>query len=91
MRIGQQSVVIFHAPKVCHAPPPKPFSPSFHLPLFSSFPSHNVFRPKEIVEIKQFLQTARKKDAKNVKVMTVKKKNAKGVVVKFTKFKIRCS
>lgn len=54
-------------------------------------PPRNICRPKEIVEIKQFLQTARKKDAKNVKVMTVKKKNAKGVVVKFTKFKIRCS
>ena len=39
-------------------------------------------RPKEIKEIRDFLQTARRKDAKGVKIM-----KAKGV----TKFKIRCS
>ena len=37
---------------------------------------------KELTEIREFLQTARRKDAKSVKFMT---KN------KVTKFKIRCS
>lgn len=37
---------------------------------------------KELQEIREFLQTARRKDARNVKFMT---KN------KVTKFKIRCS
>jgi hypothetical protein len=39
-------------------------------------------RPKEIREIRDFLTTARRKDAKSVKIAKVK-----GV----TKFKIRCS
>ncbi len=38
--------------------------------------------PKQIVEIKDFLLTARRKDAKSVKI----KKNADNV-----KFKVRCS
>ena len=47
--------------------------------------------PKQINEIKEFLKTARNKDAKSVKVSTVKTRTGpnKGSVV--TKFKIRCS
>lgn len=41
-------------------------------------------QPKQIVNIKDFLQVARRKDAKAVKVM---KRPAAG----YTKFKIRCS
>jgi hypothetical protein len=42
--------------------------------------------PKQISEIKEFLQTARRKDAKKVKVVTIKKGGST-----ITKFKIRCS
>lgn len=40
--------------------------------------------PKQIDEIKQFLLTARRKDAKSVKIMKSKKKDS-------VKFKVRCS
>lgn len=43
-------------------------------------------RPKQINEIKEFLQTARRPDARHVKIKAVK--TEKGTV---TKFKIRCS
>ena len=46
-------------------------------------------RPKEIKEIRDFLQTARRKDARSVKIMTRVSKS-KGVP-SVTKFKIRCS
>jgi hypothetical protein len=39
-------------------------------------------RPKEITEIRTFLETARRKDARNVKILKQGK---------ITKFKIRCS
>eukprot|EP00048_Salpingoeca_helianthica_P014312 m.221083 g.221083 ORF g.221083 m.221083 type:complete len:71 (+) comp15712_c0_seq1:86-298(+) len=38
--------------------------------------------PKEIKDIKEFLVTARRKDAKSVKVLKTKE---------YTKFKVRCS
>ena len=41
-------------------------------------------QPKEIKEIKDFLLTARRKDAKSVRI---KKNSTKGI----TKFKVRCS
>lgn len=44
--------------------------------------SSHARRPKEITEIKAFLTTARRKDAKNVKVFSAGK---------VTKFKIRCN
>ncbi|XP_076043061.1 ribosomal protein L38 [Oratosquilla oratoria] len=43
---------------------------------------HNITMPKQILEIKEFLLTARRKDAKSVKI----KKNPDCV-----KFKVRCS
>ena len=47
----------------------------FLLPILS-------YRPKQITDIRDFLQKARRKDAKSVKI--AKRKNC-------TKFKIRCS
>jgi hypothetical protein len=48
-------------------------------------------RPKEIKEIRDFLQTARRKDAHKVKIMTKTKEGAGGKKETITKFKIRCS
>jgi ribosomal protein L31E len=47
--------------------------------------------PKEIKEIRDFLQTARRKDAHKVKIMTKTKETATGKKETTTKFKIRCS
>ena len=44
----------------------------------------SVLQPREIKEIKDFLLTARRKDAKSVRI---KKNSTKGI----TKFKVRCS
>jgi len=44
--------------------------------------------PKQINEIKDFLLTARRKDARSVKIKVTKSKITK---VKVTKFKVRCS
>ncbi|KAK2998905.1 hypothetical protein RJ639_008151 [Escallonia herrerae] len=65
------------------------------LPSFGNFAMHDlngatlngvtcfaVFKPKQIHEIKDFLLTARRKDARSVKI-----KRSKDVV----KFKVRCS
>jgi len=60
--------------------------PSF----FSTTPLHER-RPKEIKEIRDFLQTARRKDAHKVKIMTKTKESATGKKETTTKFKIRCS
>ena len=43
-----------------------------------------LLQPREIKEIKDFLLTARRKDAKSVRI---KKNSTKGI----TKFKVRCS
>ena len=43
-----------------------------------------MLQPREIKEIKDFLLTARRKDAKSVRI---KKNSTKGI----TKFKVRCS
>ena len=57
-------------------------------PLHAFFPPfllHHLlcsYRPKQITDIRDFLQKARRKDAKSVKI--AKRKNC-------TKFKIRCS
>ena len=51
------------------------------LPYFFLF---NSLQPKQIANIKDFLQMARRKDAKAVKVM-------KRPTLNYTKFKIRCS
>eukprot|EP00339_Tiarina_fusa_P011895 CAMPEP_0117015936 /NCGR_PEP_ID=MMETSP0472-20121206/12633_1 /TAXON_ID=693140 ORGANISM="Tiarina fusus, Strain LIS" /NCGR_SAMPLE_ID=MMETSP0472 /ASSEMBLY_ACC=CAM_ASM_000603 /LENGTH=75 /DNA_ID=CAMNT_0004719837 /DNA_START=41 /DNA_END=268 /DNA_ORIENTATION=- len=44
--------------------------------------------PKQIAEIKEFLVTARRKDAKSVKI---KKSTRPGSGANVTKFKVRCS
>jgi ribosomal protein L31E len=59
-------------------------------PFFSTTPLHER-RPKEIKEIRDFLQTARRKDAHKVKIMTKTKESATGKKETTTKFKIRCS
>lgn len=56
--------------------------PSPHLPVVPSHAFVIPCRPKQISEIRDFLQTARRKDAKGVKIMRVNN---------VTKFKIRCS
>ncbi len=62
---------------------PMPFGPaSSPLPLVPSPSLPLRPQPKEIKEIRDFLTTARRKDAKSVKVMALKTA---------TKFKIRCS
>jgi large subunit ribosomal protein L38e len=66
---------------------PSLISPSLNLPHSLIFPLFSLSRPKEIKEIRDFLSTARRKDAKNVTI--VKRAGAAGKVV--TKFKIRCS
>jgi large subunit ribosomal protein L38e len=48
----------------------------------SHLPAHLMLQPKKIEEIKKFLLTARRKDAKSVKI----KKSGE-----VTKFKVRCS
>ena len=60
---------------------------------FFSFPPPPLHkhRPKEIKEIRDFLQTARRKDAHKVKIMTKTKESATGKKETTTKFKIRCS
>jgi len=57
------------------------FDPPTSAVLFVATPRVEVM-PKQITEIRQFLQIARRKDARSVKI----KKNATS-----TKFKIRCS
>ena len=52
--------------------------------------SRRFCRPKEIKEIRDFLQTARRKDARSVKIMVKSVKTA-NKTSKVTKFKIRCS
>ena len=58
-------------------------SPSIHEPLADPHtPSRLRQQPKQMLEIKEFLITARRKDAKSVKIKKVGTK---------TKFKVRCS
>ncbi|MFT7802475.1 60S ribosomal protein L38 [Arapaima gigas] len=64
-----------------HKRKPRPF-PSIAGRLCSSSVSKNSKMPRKIEEIKDFLLTARRKDAKSVKI----KKNKDNV-----KFKVRCS
>ena len=59
-------------PLAIHGPPPHTVSP----------PSPPSVQPKQIEEIKEFLLTARRKDARSVKIKKT------GDV---TKFKVRCS
>lgn len=51
---------------------------------FALWSVHLAKMPREIKEIKDFLLTARRKDAKSVRI---KKNSQKGI----TKFKVRCS
>ena len=58
-------------------------SPSIHEPLADPHPTSRLRQqPKQMLEIKEFLITARRKDAKSVKIKKVGTK---------TKFKVRCS
>lgn len=54
----------------------------YRFEMYSCFESYFRLQPKQIHEIKDFLLTARRKDARSVKI-----KRSKDVV----KFKVRCS
>ncbi|TIA88674.1 hypothetical protein E3P99_02451 [Wallemia hederae] len=47
--------------------------------------------PQEIKDIKNFLEIARRKDARSARIKKTKTVGAKGEPAQLTKFKIRCS
>ncbi|EIM23839.1 hypothetical protein E3Q22_03966 [Wallemia mellicola] len=47
--------------------------------------------PQEIKDIKNFLEIARRKDARSARIKKTKTIGAKGESAQLTKFKIRCS